>query len=101
MESARSFALVCVATAGFALIGVAGFSQSDDSAQVSDPRAEIKVGDVLKRDQVHIITEPGRYGLGRTVGDSQYAVANGFLIRIDPASMKVLSILRVQNGVLD
>lgn len=101
MESARSIALFAVTAAAFAVAGVSGFSQSETGAATIEARKDIAVGDVLSKGDVHIITEPGSYGLGRNVGDSEYAVANGRLIRIDPKTLKVLSILRVQDAILD
>lgn len=59
------------------------------------------VGDVLSRDEVHIITSPGLYGLGPEPPGSRYAVSRGKLIRIDPSTYQVKSILRRQDRVLD
>lgn len=59
------------------------------------------VGDTLKPNQVHIITNPGLYGLGSAPGNSKYAVAKGKLIRINPSNLKVKSILRSQAKILD
>ena len=101
MESVRSFALFAATSAAFAMTTVTGFSQSGTDATTIEARQDISVGDTLPRDQVHIITEPGVYGLGRNVPGSEYAVANSRLIRVDPKTLKVLSILRVQDGVLD
>lgn len=74
---------------------------SEETVASVPERVEIAVGDVLPASDVHIITSPGRYGLGPEIPGSQYAVSHGRLIRIEPSSRKVLSILRVQNGVLD
>lgn len=72
-------------------------------AQSAEQAAEAAfgVGDTLSADQVHIITSPGLYGLGPAPDGSKYAVAGGKLIRIDPATLKVQSILRNQSEVLD
>ncbi|RNF33401.1 hypothetical protein [Paracoccus methylarcula] len=63
--------------------------------------ASFDVGDRLPADQVHVITKPGLYGLGPEPANSKYAVAHGKLIRIDPETGKVLSILRSQTEILD
>lgn len=63
--------------------------------------ADFSVGDTLPAGEVHIITNPGRYGLGPAPAGSAYAVAHGKLIRIDPNSGQVLSVLRAQAEILD
>lgn len=83
------FALLAIAL----LVGAPGFAQSQN--------AGFSVGDTLKPDQVHIITNPGRYGLGPAPGGSKYAVAQGKLIRINPDDLQVKSILRKQEMILD
>lgn len=91
-------AAVTVAVSVFAF-GLQGWG--DDPAASVPERQEVQVGDRLERGQFHIITHPGRYGLGPNVPGSIYAVANGRLIRMDERTMQVQSILRMVNGVLD
>lgn len=98
----RPFRIIFAAILALGLaLTLSGKPESEESAAAVPKRVEITVGDVLPASDVHIITHPGRYGLGPEVPGSQYAVAHGRLIRIEPGSMKVLSILRVQDGVLD
>ncbi|WP_299845514.1 hypothetical protein [uncultured Paracoccus sp.] len=101
MTTARSLALILATAAGISAFGVAGFTQSKSGGAAAEAQQPLAVGDVLPAGQVHIISEPGLYGLGRNVGGSAYAVAKGQLIRIDPKTMKVLSILRPQRAILD
>lgn len=101
MTTARAFALILTAAVGISSFGISGFSQLESGAASAGSRQELAVGDILPPGQVHIIKELGLYGLGRNVGGSQYAVAKGLLIRIDPKTMKVLSILRPQAEILD
>lgn len=56
----------------------------------------IYVGGQLAPEDVHVVTEPGRYGLGPQLRGSQYGIAGGQLIRFDPESFQVQSILRRQ-----
>lgn len=78
------------------------FTQHAARAQTVDATQEgIGVGDTLPAAEVHIITSPGRYGLGPEPEGGKYAVAKGKLIRIDPESYKIQSILRAQSEVLD
>lgn len=71
------------------------------AANAQDEAAGFDVGDTLPSDQIHIVTKPGLYGLGPEPPDSKYAVAHGKLIRIDPKTGQVLSILRSQAEILD
>ena len=101
MTTARSLALILATAAGMSAVGLVGFTQPEGGAATVESQQGVAVGDVLKPGEVHIIREPGLYGLGRKVGGSDYAVARGQLIRIDPKTMKVLSILRPQSKILD
>lgn len=85
----------------FVALGIYGVSNSQQVPEASNEVPTISVGDTLAPDAIHIITVPGRYGLGPEVPGSHYAVAAGRLIRVDAQSFKVLSILRVQDGILD
>lgn len=71
------------------------------AANAQDEAAGFDVGDTLPADQIHIVTKPGLYGLGPEPPESKYAVAHGKLIRIDPKTGQVLSILRNQAKILD
>lgn len=100
MRYARPISAIAVAAA--LMTGIAGVPQmhwAEMSAMAQG--AGFSVGDKLPAGQVHIITNPGLYGLGPAPAGSAYAVANGMLIRIDPKSGQVLSILRAQAEILD
>lgn len=71
---------------------------AQDKGKEPDP---VHVGDVLKLDRIHIIRQPGKYGLGTPPDGDDYAVVNGRLIRVDGETGKVLSILRPVYAVLD
>ncbi|MDO5658153.1 MAG: hypothetical protein Q4G36_07500 [Paracoccus sp. (in: a-proteobacteria)] len=79
-----------------------GLQGHGDDPMVSTPeQRQIEVGERLERGEYHIITHPGRYGLGPNVPGSIYAVSGGRLIRMDERTGQVLSIIRMVNGVLD
>lgn len=101
MTAARNLALTMMTAILVMMASAVGLGPWDNGAALSQPAAKIEVGDILPREDVHIVTELGLYGLGRTIGDSEYAVARGLLIRIDPKTLKVLSILREQREILD
>ncbi len=100
MGDVRIFAAACVMavlTSGGVFYAPQAFAAGAPDAESS----EFGVGDVLPAEEVHIISQPGLYGLGPEPADSKYAIAHGMLIRIDPKTGKVLSILRSQSTVLD
>lgn len=59
------------------------------------------VGDLLRPGAFHLISNPGRYGLGPEPAGSRYALIAGLLVRIDMKSLKILSIIRQQREILD
>ncbi|WP_265501063.1 hypothetical protein [Paracoccus beibuensis] len=59
------------------------------------------VGDFAPRDQVHLITHPGRYGLSTPPFGDSYAVIGGFLVRLDPEHRRIESVLRPVPRILD
>ena len=59
------------------------------------------VGDIVDRNDVHIITDPGLYGLGATPHGSRYAVVGNRLVRLDSRTGKILSIIRLVDAILD
>ena len=77
------------------------FSGAIYAQQANAAGSNFGVGDVLPAGEIHIISNPGLYGLGPEPANSKYAIAHGKLIRIDPNTGKVLSILRSQSEVLD
>lgn len=64
-------------------------------------RPSVQVGETYKASKVHIVTEPGRYGLGNPPEDSKYAVIDNYLVRVDAKSTKVLSVIRLVDKILD
>lgn len=100
MQYARPIAAIAVATA--LAVGIAEMPQMHwASMSAMAQSAGFSVGDKLATAEVHIINNPGRYGLGPPPAGSAYAVAHGMLIRIDPKSGQVLSIMRAQSEILD
>ena len=51
-------------------------------------------GDVLEAEEVQFIERPGYYGLGSDLRGSRYAISEGHLVRVDPNSLQVQSVLR-------
>ena len=58
-------------------------------------------GDILKADKVDFIERPGHYGLGSDLRGSRYAISEGHLVRIDPDSLQIQSVLRNKVRSID
>lgn len=61
----------------------------------------VSVGDILDLSTVHIIRDPGRYGLGVPPSGNRYAIVDGRLVRVDSETGRLLSIIRLVNAILD
>ncbi|MDB6177525.1 hypothetical protein PAF17_08365 [Paracoccus sp. Z330] len=61
----------------------------------------LRVGDHVDIGSIHLVRHPGRYGLGLPPSGSVFAVANDFLLRIDPDTGQILSILRDVSTLVD
>ena len=101
MTIARPVAVCAVISALIIATTVIAPSAEDVETPAPSAAQEFHVGDSRDQAEVHLVTSPGLYGLGSGVPGSSYAVAHGKLIRIDPSSFKVLSILRDQPRLLD
>lgn len=66
--------------------------------QLSAPRAVqvdgLAVGDDLDPARLHVITRPGLYGLTRGRPGDRFGIVEGLLVRFDPATMRLKSIIR-------
>lgn len=58
-------------------------------------------GTAFSPEDLHIVTSPGRYGLGPDLPGSQYGVVAGHLIRFDPQTHRTLSVLRREARLMD
>lgn len=59
------------------------------------------VGDIIDWDNVHIVTQPGYYGLSTPPRGDRYAIIDGQLVRVNRDSGQILSILRLVDAILD
>ena len=75
--------------------------EATEPAGTAIPAPAVLVGDRLIPEQVHVLAEPGRYGLGPQIRGSRYGIAEGHLIRFDPDSLQVQSVLRRQHQLPD
>lgn len=62
---------------------------------------DLAVGDVLDWDDIHLIRQPGLYGLGDPPGGNRYAIVDGRLVRVESETGRLLSIIRLVNAILD
>lgn len=68
---------------------------------VAQGRVAVEIGQTVPADKLHIVTEPGRYGLGPELPGSHYAVVGNQLVRIDAKTGVVQSIIRNVDGIRD
>lgn len=87
-----------VLTLSLATLSPAALLPETASAQAEQA---VVVGQPAPADKLHIVTEPGRYGLGPELPGSHYAVVGDQLIRIDAKTNVVQSIIRKVDGILD
>lgn len=62
---------------------------------------KISVGKALAPSSFHVVTRPGLYGMGQPPRGSRYGIVNGKLIRFDPSTSRVLSVIRQVDQILD
>ncbi|MCZ0961121.1 hypothetical protein [Paracoccus benzoatiresistens] len=72
-----------------------------DHALRPSPLPVLAPGDVIPADQVDFIERPGHYGLGSGVRGSRYAIVGDHLVRIDPETLQLKSILRSDVNAAD
>lgn len=60
-----------------------------------------RIGDRIGQDSLHPVTRPGLYGIGRAPSGSSYGITEGRLIRYDPETMQIQSVIRRVDGILD
>lgn len=59
------------------------------------------IGDKIPFEDVHIVTRPGLYGIGAAPRGSLYGIIDGRLIRYNPETMRVQSVIRYVEAILD
>lgn len=96
-----------------AAVLVCGGMAIADQAGTADPAPEhaqavalqagdgLQVGDRLDPAELHPVTRPGLYGMSQSPDGSAYGVVDGRLIRFDPESLTVKSIIRQVERILD
>lgn len=70
-------------------------------AECAAPASVPVIGASVDRGSLHLITRPGRYGLGHPPGGSRYAVLDGQIVRVSVTDGQLLSILRRTERILD
>lgn len=61
----------------------------------------LRVGGTVDAALLHPVTRPGLYGMSQPPAGSRYGIIAGQLIRYDPDSVQVLSIIRQVDRILD
>lgn len=60
-----------------------------------------KVGRTVDGNRLHRVSRPGLYGMSQPPAGSAYGIVDDRLIRFDPESGRILSIIRQVDGILD
>lgn len=100
-------AAVAAALASMALADQAGQATAPlpvaplSQMQASNTSGALRVGDRLDRSRLHPVTRPGLYGMSQPPAGSNYGVLDGNLIRYEPDSAQILSIIRQVDQILD
>lgn len=63
--------------------------------------SRLRVGDQIDPEIVHTVTRPGLYGIGKVPVGSAYGVVKGNLVRYNPETMRLQSVIRSVEAVLD
>ncbi|WP_253879795.1 hypothetical protein [Paracoccus aminovorans] len=66
-----------------------------------DGGGSLRVGGTVDAALLHPVTRPGLYGMSQPPAGSRYGIIAGQLIRYDPDSVQVLSIIRQVDRILD
>lgn len=75
--------------------------KTPDCVPPGQAKKAYRVGDVISWDDVHVVSQPGYYGLSTPPTGDRYAIVNGQLVRVDEESRQILSILRMVEAILD
>lgn len=60
-----------------------------------------RVGEAIDPAELHPVQRPGLYGVGDSPDGSRYGIIDDRLIRYDPASLRVQSIIRQVDEIVD
>ena len=71
------------------------------SAKQSASGGGVQVGASVAPDKLHRVSRPGLYGMSEPPAGSAYGIVDNRLIRFNPESGQVLSIIRQVDEILD
>ncbi|MFD1795426.1 hypothetical protein FQV27_05390 [Paracoccus aurantiacus] len=87
--------------AAAALLGASLIGNATLGDELHKSAGKVTVGEAVEADEIHLISHPGRYGLGPDLSGSRYAIVSGMLVRINPKTLKVQSVIRRVEKILD
>ncbi|MRX49057.1 hypothetical protein GI374_01110 [Paracoccus sp. S-4012] len=100
MQNTHLIAAGALAIALAALASTLAGSEPEQVARPLVPRP-IAVGAIAPAAETHLIERPGLYGLGPQPVHGRYAIVSDSLVRLDPATMMVRSVIRRQVHPVD
>ncbi|MTH77296.1 hypothetical protein [Paracoccus aestuariivivens] len=103
----RKYLIAAAMAVAACTMALAQHSQNNDvqgtnaqTAALSAPKA-LRVGQQIEPAHLHRINRPGLYGISQAPNGSGYGVIDGRLIRYDAQTMRVQSIIRQIDNILD
>jgi len=78
-----------------------GAAPAPASLRQAAREGRLRVGGTVDAALLHPVTRPGLYGMSQPPAGSRYGIIAGQLIRYDPDSVQVLSIIRQVDRILD
>ena len=102
--SPKPSVILTVLAAALVVVFSANLAPQAQGTPQEAPRKEARIlspGDVLDASDVDFIERPGYYGLGSELRGSRYAISDGHLVRVDPDSLRVQSVLRTNVRSVD
>lgn len=96
-------ALICGGVAVAEQVGLpkSATERSQPVALAGQQHQGLRVGEHVDPQDLHQIQRPALYGIGQSPAGSAYGVVQGQLIRFDPLSLQVLSIIRQVDRIRD
>lgn len=61
----------------------------------------LRVGATIETGHLHVVTRPGLYGIGAAPRGSAYGIVDERLVRFDPDTMQIQSVIRMVETILD
>lgn len=62
---------------------------------------DLRVGSRIDESRLHVVSRPGLYGIGIAPRGSKYGIVDHRLVRFDPRTLQILSVIRIVDAIRD